>query len=185
MLLKPTVCAGCSVRARELLQGAAHHTSASTHASKRRPHPPTARKLQSMAPKKAAGGKAQPAERALAIKTGVVRRTWQDWRGYEAERVRQLARIAALEASGAHEADVRKQREVLEETEQMLPDVQRRLVAYRAELEALVEQAAASAPPPAEAAGEAGTPAESPELLAARALLAEVGKAMDEAAAEA
>lgn len=50
----------------------------------------------------------------------------------------QQKRIDKLIADGADEADVRKQKEVLEETVQMIPDVKRRLAAAVQELSTMV-----------------------------------------------
>jgi tubulin-specific chaperone A len=46
--------------------------------------------------------------------------------------------VDKLIAEGADEADVRKQKEVLEETVQMIPDVKRRLAAAVQELSTMV-----------------------------------------------
>ncbi|KAH6592870.1 hypothetical protein BASA61_004419 [Batrachochytrium salamandrivorans] len=60
--------------------------------------------------------------RELKIKAGVVKRTSKEYHAYMKESTTQQARIDALIARSADDADIRKQREVLEETTQMLPD---------------------------------------------------------------
>ncbi|RCI05591.1 hypothetical protein CU098_013636, partial [Rhizopus stolonifer] len=58
---------------------------------------------------------------------------------YLKEAESQQKRIDKLIADGADEADVRKQKEVLEETFQMIPDVKKRLAAAHHDLETQVE----------------------------------------------
>ncbi|SAL99541.1 hypothetical protein [Absidia glauca] len=68
----------------------------------------------------------------LKIKTNVVVRINKEQGAYEKEAETQQKRIDKLIADGADEADVRKQKEVLEETFVMIPDVKQRLVkAYK------------------------------------------------------
>ncbi|KAI9307195.1 tubulin binding cofactor A [Cunninghamella echinulata] len=68
----------------------------------------------------------------LKIKTNVVKRIYKEHIAYGKEAETQQKRIDKLIAEGADEADVRKQKEVLEETFQMIPDVKKRLaVAYK------------------------------------------------------
>ncbi|KAI7898907.1 tubulin binding cofactor A [Cokeromyces recurvatus] len=63
----------------------------------------------------------------LKIKTNVVKRIYKEHLGYLKEAETQQKRIDKLIAEGADEADVRKQKEVLAETQQMIPDVKKRL----------------------------------------------------------
>ncbi|OBZ90145.1 Tubulin-specific chaperone A [Choanephora cucurbitarum] len=63
----------------------------------------------------------------LKIKTNVVKRIYKEHLGYAKEAEMQQSRIDKLIAEGADEADVKKQREVLAETHQMIPDVKKRL----------------------------------------------------------
>ncbi|KAI9032830.1 tubulin binding cofactor A [Phycomyces nitens] len=73
--------------------------------------------------------------RELKIKTNVLKRIYRENIGYGQEEQQQLKRIDKLIADGADEADVRKQKEVLEDTLQMIPDVQKRLAKAYADLE--------------------------------------------------
>ncbi|KAI8579287.1 hypothetical protein K450DRAFT_175207 [Umbelopsis ramanniana AG] len=76
--------------------------------------------------------------RELKIKTNVVKRISKEQISYGKELESQQKRIDKLIADGADEADVRKQKEVLEETVQMIPDVKRRLAAAVQELSTMV-----------------------------------------------
>ncbi|ORX50690.1 hypothetical protein BCR36DRAFT_583273 [Piromyces finnis] len=77
--------------------------------------------------------------RNLKIKTGVVKRLGKEVISYQKEYEQQQARIDKLIAQNADEHDINKQKEVLEETNVMIPDSKRRLnVAYK-ELTDLVE----------------------------------------------
>ncbi|EGF78544.1 hypothetical protein BATDEDRAFT_26660 [Batrachochytrium dendrobatidis JAM81] len=77
--------------------------------------------------------------RELKIKSGVVKRTHKEYLAYQKEAEKQNARIESLIAKCAHDADVRKQREVLDETTQILPDTKARLVAAYAALASALE----------------------------------------------
>ncbi|KAH6561735.1 hypothetical protein BASA50_000499 [Batrachochytrium salamandrivorans] len=77
--------------------------------------------------------------RELKIKAGVVKRTSKEYHAYMKESTTQQARIDALIARSADDADIRKQREVLEETTQMLPDTKRRLMVAHGELACALE----------------------------------------------
>ncbi|KAJ3045416.1 hypothetical protein HDV00_010286 [Rhizophlyctis rosea] len=81
---------------------------------------------------------AKASTRDLKIKTGVVRRIAKELTYYQTEAEKQQARIDKLVAEGADDADIRKQKEVLEETNQMFPDGKRRLAAAHKELYDLV-----------------------------------------------
>lgn len=77
--------------------------------------------------------------RNLKIKTGVVKRLGKEVISYQKEYVQQQARIDKLIAQNADIHDINKQKEVLEETNVMIPDSKRRLnVAYK-ELTDLIE----------------------------------------------
>ncbi|ORX75003.1 putative tubulin-specific chaperone A, partial [Linderina pennispora] len=76
--------------------------------------------------------------RQLKIKTGAVKRLIKDKQCYLVEAESQRKRIAEYEARNAHEADVRKQREVLTETLAMVPDTERRIRAAMQDLENLL-----------------------------------------------
>ncbi|RUS21497.1 tubulin binding cofactor A [Endogone sp. FLAS-F59071] len=78
------------------------------------------------------------AVRDLKIKTGVVKRTHKELLFYVKEAAYQQQRIDKIVAAGADEHDVRKQKEVLEETTTMMPDVKKRLAdAYKTLLECI------------------------------------------------
>ncbi|KAG5462987.1 MAG: tubulin binding cofactor A [Olpidium bornovanus] len=91
-------------------------------------------------------GQIPPAKavRELKIKTGVVKRTLKEDASYEKEREQQQRRVDAAIAANADEYDIKKQKEVLEETIRMLPDVRRRLVAASNELLELLDKEEAS-----------------------------------------
>ncbi|KAI7850489.1 tubulin binding cofactor A [Circinella umbellata] len=75
----------------------------------------------------------------LKIKTNVVKRIYKEHIGYGKEAEYQQKRIDKLIADNADEADVRKQKEVLDETLQMIPDVKQRFAKAYKELEDKVE----------------------------------------------
>ncbi|KAG2203538.1 hypothetical protein INT46_011443 [Mucor plumbeus] len=75
----------------------------------------------------------------LKIKTNVVKRISKEHFGYLKEAETQQKRIDKLIADGADEADVRKQKEVLGETKQMIPDVKKRLANAYQDLQNQVE----------------------------------------------
>ncbi|KAI9277833.1 tubulin binding cofactor A [Sporodiniella umbellata] len=75
----------------------------------------------------------------LKIKTNVVKRIHKEHLSYFKEAENQQQRIDKLVADGADEADVRKQKEVLEETFQMIPDVKKRLAAAHQDLALQIE----------------------------------------------
>ncbi|TPX69430.1 hypothetical protein SpCBS45565_g02456 [Spizellomyces sp. 'palustris'] len=84
---------------------------------------------------------------------------------YEKEAAKQQERIDKLVADGADEHDIRKQKEVLEETNQMLPESKKRLAAAYKELADLVEKYVSAA----------GSEEVAPEeVLAAQTVLQEV-----------
>ncbi|KAI7877699.1 tubulin binding cofactor A [Lichtheimia hyalospora FSU 10163] len=77
--------------------------------------------------------------RDLKIKTNVVKRIHKEQIAYGKEAEQQQKRIDKLIADNADEADVRKQKEVLNETLQMIPDVKRRLAEAYKNLQDAVE----------------------------------------------
>ncbi|KAI8071739.1 tubulin binding cofactor A [Gongronella butleri] len=88
----------------------------------------------------------------LNIKTNVVKRIYKEHIAYGKEAETQQKRIDKLVAEGADDADIRKQKEVLEETYQMIPDVKKRLgVAYKELQEMTKDEAYASSSELAEA----------------------------------
>ncbi|KAI9209407.1 tubulin binding cofactor A [Polychytrium aggregatum] len=78
--------------------------------------------------------------RDLKIKTGVVKRLDKELSYYHLESTKQQDRIDKLKQSGADDADIRKQTEVLQETTVMIPDSKKRLEAAYKELESLLEK---------------------------------------------
>jgi tubulin-specific chaperone A len=67
------------------------------------------------------------AERELKIKTGALKRLHKEYLYYIAERDKQNERINKMIEENADPYDIRKQREVLDDTIQMIPDSQRRM----------------------------------------------------------
>ncbi|KAI9031372.1 tubulin-specific chaperone A-like protein [Hyaloraphidium curvatum] len=102
------------------------------------------------------------ATKQLRIQNGVVKRLAKEADAYRLEAEQQRARIAGMEAEGRDEHDVRKQKEVLEETEVMIPDTDKRLQVAKAELGTILASSLASDP----------SLVESEEVKAAQALLA-------------
>ncbi|ORZ03063.1 tubulin binding cofactor A [Syncephalastrum racemosum] len=80
--------------------------------------------------------------RELKIKTNVVKRIAKEQIAYGKEAEDQQKRIDKLVQAKADDADIRKQKEVLDETLQMIPDVKRRLAAAYKDLEDKVEDPA-------------------------------------------
>ncbi|KAI8977538.1 tubulin binding cofactor A [Mycotypha africana] len=75
----------------------------------------------------------------LKIKTNVVKRIHKEHVGYLQEAETQQKRIDKLIANNADEADVKKQKEVLAETHQMIPDVKKRLAKAYEDLQDALE----------------------------------------------
>ncbi|KAI8047959.1 tubulin binding cofactor A [Gilbertella persicaria] len=77
----------------------------------------------------------------LKIKTNVVKRIYKEHLGYAKEAEMQQKRIDKLIAENADEADIKKQKEVLAETHQMIPDVKKRLANAYQDLQNQLENA--------------------------------------------
>ncbi|TMW69532.1 hypothetical protein Poli38472_001688 [Pythium oligandrum] len=88
------------------------------------------------------------AERQFKIKVGSLRRVKKDLEYYAKELTQQKLKIEKMRQDGKDEYDIKKQEEVLVETETMLPDCQMRLqetvndvtkfmTAHQSEVEAL------------------------------------------------
>ena len=78
-------------------------------------------------------------KRQLKIKTGVLKRTMKEYAMYHKEQEQQEAKIAKMKTEEKCEYDIRKQEEVLSETEMMIPDTRGRLERGIADLEELLE----------------------------------------------
>ncbi|KAF9311866.1 hypothetical protein BG000_008515 [Podila horticola] len=76
--------------------------------------------------------------RDLSIKTNVLKRLAKEQIFYHEEKKRQQLRIDAMVAKDPENYDIKKQREVLDETLDMLPDVERRKKVAHQELASLV-----------------------------------------------
>ncbi|GJJ76508.1 tubulin-specific chaperone A [Entomortierella parvispora] len=76
--------------------------------------------------------------RDLSIKTNVLKRLAKEQIFYNGEKLNQQGRIDAMIAKDPEDYDIKKQREVLEETLDMLPDVERRKKAAHQDLANLV-----------------------------------------------
>ncbi|MCO5580075.1 hypothetical protein L7F22_033941 [Adiantum nelumboides] len=74
-------------------------------------------------------------KRQLTIKTGVVKRLVKEEKSYVKEAQEQEARVAKTEAEGREEWEVKKQKEVLQDCLQMIPDCKKRLEAAVADLQ--------------------------------------------------
>ncbi|EDW14787.1 tubulin-specific chaperone A [Drosophila mojavensis] len=70
---------------------------------------------------------ADPRLRQLVIKTGVVKRLAKEKTVYEKEVKTEFARLDKFKTDGADEHVLRKQEEVIQECQMMLPDSKRRL----------------------------------------------------------
>jgi len=86
----------------------------------------------------------QPTLRDLKIKTGIVKRLFNDEKSYHKEAENQQKRIDKLISDGADEHDIAKQKEVLEESLNMIPDCQNRLKEAQKELQRVLENKDAS-----------------------------------------
>lgn len=81
-----------------------------------------------------------PRIRQLKIKTGVCKRSGKEKASYVKEAEQQKAKIEKMKAEGKDEYEIRKMGEVLQETQQMVPDCHRRLVKAREELEKMIAE---------------------------------------------
>ncbi|OQR81221.1 hypothetical protein THRCLA_23408 [Thraustotheca clavata] len=80
-------------------------------------------------------------EKDLKIKVGVLKRSAKDVSFYEKEKAKQIQKIESMRGDAKYDDhDIRKQQEVLAETEAMLPESHQRLDAVRQEVEMLLEQ---------------------------------------------
>ncbi|KAK0543132.1 hypothetical protein OC845_006281, partial [Tilletia horrida] len=73
--------------------------------------------------------------RQLKIKTGVVSRLIKEETSYEKEAEKQEAHIQSLIQKGEDEWTINKQKQVLKESRDMIPDTTRRLTAAVSDLE--------------------------------------------------
>lgn len=85
----------------------------------------------------ASKGKADPL-RNLKIRTGVVKRLAKEKQMYEQEVVDQAVKIEKMKSEQKDEYDIKKQVEVLDESQRMIPDCQRRLEIAHSELQQLI-----------------------------------------------
>ncbi|KAG9401794.1 hypothetical protein AC1031_007506 [Aphanomyces cochlioides] len=81
-------------------------------------------------------------EKELKVKVGVLKRSKKDLVYYEKEKAKQILKIESMRADREKydDHDIRKQEEVLAETEAMLPESTSRLHAIQQEVEILLEQ---------------------------------------------
>ncbi|GES82034.1 tubulin-specific chaperone A [Rhizophagus clarus] len=86
----------------------------------------------------------QPTLRDLKIKTGTVKRLFNDEKSYRKEGESQQKRIDKLISEGADEHDISKQKEVLQESLNMIPDCHNRLMEAQKQLQKLLENKDAS-----------------------------------------
>jgi tubulin-specific chaperone A len=86
----------------------------------------------------------EPVKR-LTILCGVVRRTHKELLDYHKELAAQKAKVEGMRARGADEYDIKKQVEVLGESEMMIPDTMRRLAKGVEDLAGFVAQSAGEA----------------------------------------
>lgn len=82
---------------------------------------------------------ADPRIKNIKIHTGVVKRISKEKKVYEKEALDLAGKVEKMEKEGADHYVVKKQREVLQESQMMVPDSQRRLEKAIKELEALVK----------------------------------------------
>ncbi|KAG0002578.1 hypothetical protein BGZ80_005412 [Entomortierella chlamydospora] len=79
--------------------------------------------------------------RDLTIKTNVLKRLAKEKVFYDQEKIKQQKRIDDMVAKDPEDYEIKKQREVLEETLDMLPDVERRKKAAYQDLSNVVTNA--------------------------------------------
>ncbi|VVC30038.1 Tubulin binding cofactor A [Cinara cedri] len=81
---------------------------------------------------------ADPRIKTLKIKTGVVKRLTKEKLMYIKETDQQLEKVKKLKESGSDESVIKKQEEVLRESQMMIPDTQRRLKAAFDDLKSVI-----------------------------------------------
>ncbi|ETV78992.1 hypothetical protein H257_07780 [Aphanomyces astaci] len=81
-------------------------------------------------------------EKDLKLKVGILKRSKKDLVYYEKEKAKQILKIETMRADKDKydDHDIRKQEEVLAETEAMLPESTNRLHAIQQEVEILLQQ---------------------------------------------
>ncbi|PAA93365.1 hypothetical protein BOX15_Mlig026585g2 [Macrostomum lignano] len=83
---------------------------------------------------------ADPRVKKLKVQTGVVRRISKEKASYEKEADQLAKKVEDMEASKADEYVIKKQKECLEESRQMVPDTRNRLSKALEELRSLVAE---------------------------------------------
>ncbi|KXJ16104.1 tubulin-specific chaperone A [Exaiptasia diaphana] len=83
---------------------------------------------------------ADPRQRQLKIKTGVVKRLGKEKTMYEKEVVDQSKKVEKMKEENKDEHDIKKQIEVLEESKTMIPDCKRRLKTAYEDLKNLIDE---------------------------------------------
>ncbi|XP_050424400.1 tubulin-specific chaperone A [Adelges cooleyi] len=81
---------------------------------------------------------ADPRIKTLKIKTGVVKRLTKEKLMYIKETEQQREKVEKLKTSGIDESTIKKQEEVLRESQMMIPDTQRRLKAAYEDLKSII-----------------------------------------------
>jgi len=83
---------------------------------------------------------ADPRIKQIKIKTGVVKRLTKEKQMYEKEAIQIAEKIEKMKTDGKDEYDIKKQNEVLNESQSMVPDTKRRLMKAHAELDELLQK---------------------------------------------
>uniref|UniRef100_A0A1I8JQC3 Tubulin-specific chaperone A n=1 Tax=Macrostomum lignano TaxID=282301 RepID=A0A1I8JQC3_9PLAT len=83
---------------------------------------------------------ADPRVKKLKVQTGVVKRISKEKASYEKEADQLAKKVQDMEASKADEYVIKKQKECLEESRQMVPDTRNRLSKALEELRSLVAE---------------------------------------------
>eukprot|EP00826_Nyctotherus_ovalis_P029335 TRINITY_DN2315_c0_g3_i4.p2 TRINITY_DN2315_c0_g3~~TRINITY_DN2315_c0_g3_i4.p2 ORF type:complete len:115 (-),score=52.02 TRINITY_DN2315_c0_g3_i4:117-461(-) len=99
----------------------------------------------------------------LRIRTGCVKRTYKEYLSYQKEAEKEEQKVKKMEEDKKDEAEIKHQKQVLEETLMMIPNTKTRLEGAVADLTELVE-----------AVAEGSSVKESPEYKAAQEMLTEV-----------
>ncbi|XP_062468340.1 tubulin-specific chaperone A [Pezoporus occidentalis] len=92
------------------------------------------------APLVASSAMADPRLKQIRIKIGVVRRLAKEKVMYENEVKQQEEKIKKMKAEASDDYGIKKQIELLQESQMMIPDCQRRLEAAHADLTQLLEK---------------------------------------------